>query len=287
MTNKIKREKINYLKKELKYELKKNDLSANAAQLTFYILLSLLPMLLVVSNAIILFPITQEKIFVIARSIMPSEVYLILNPIFKSILDSVNGVTISFGLLTALWSASRCFSTIQGALNNVYGTKKRRNFIVTRIFSFVMSLIVITLFGMLIFLFTFGENIMETVKRNSYFKLLSFNFTVSSWFVTVIFLFTLFIVLFYFVPNVKWKIKFSIPGAIFSTIGILFGNQLIRLYITFFGDSFLGLGSMSLFIVFMLWLYLSMIIFLWGALINVIYHKYSNEKNSYKNQFIK
>lgn len=274
MENKVLSKKNPSLKEEIKNVLVKANLSANAAQLSFYILLSLFPMLLVGANLIILSPLTIESIGGITQTVIPPEVQSLLNPIFESLLDSSSGVTISFGLITAIWSASRCFSTVQEVLNSIYNTNKRRNFIIARIFSFIVTLILISLFGILVFLFAFGEKLIKGLENFLSAELVIVDFLASSGFVTVLFLFTLFLALFYFVPNVKWEIKFSLPGAIFSTFGILCANQLLKLYVILFGDSFLGLGSLSLFIVLMLWLYLIMVIFLLGALVNVVYHNY-------------
>lgn len=281
MENKVLSKKNPSLKEEIKNVLVKANLSANAAQLSFYILLSLFPMLLVGANLIILSPLTIESIGGITQTVIPPEVQSLLNPIFESLLDSSSGVTISFGLITAIWSASRCFSTVQEVLNSIYNTNKRRNFIIARIFSFIVTLILITLFGILVFLFAFGEKLIKGLENFLSAELVIVDFLASSGFVTVLFLFTLFLALFYFVPNVKWEIKFSLPGAIFSTFGILCANQLLKLYVILFGDSFLGLGSLSLFIVLMLWLYLIMIIFLLGALVNVVYHNYLTNQNKH------
>ncbi|WP_157456684.1 YihY/virulence factor BrkB family protein [Carnobacterium maltaromaticum] len=278
MENNVLSKKPPSLKEEIKNVLVKVNLSANAAQLSFYILLSLFPMLLVGANLIVLSPLTTESIGGITQTVIPPEVLSLLNPIFESLLDSSSGVTISFGLITAIWSASRCFSTVQVVLNSMYNTNKRRNFIIARIFSFIVTLALITLFGILVFLFAFGEKLIRGLGNFLSVDLLILNFLSSSDFVTLLFLFTLFLALFYFIPNVRWNIKYSLPGAVFSTFGILCANQLLKLYVQLFGDSFLGLGSLSLFIVLMLWLYLIMIIFLLGALVNVVYHNYVTNK---------
>ncbi|MEG0732735.1 MAG: YihY/virulence factor BrkB family protein [Vagococcus sp.] len=268
--------RFNLVKSQAALTYEKLNLSANAAQLSFYILLSLFPMLLVISSLILLLPLTNEISLIAIDSVIPPEVQSLLSPIFNNLLNSSNGAAFSFGLLTAIWSASRCFSTVQEVLNTVYEAKKRRNFIVARLFSFVVTLVLITLFGTFVFLFTFGEKLVALFNKVIPNQGIEIEHFLSSWFVTVFFLLGLFVALFYFIPNVKWKVRFSLPGAFISTIGILFANELLKLYVTLFGESFLGLGSLSLFIVLMLWLYLIMMIFLLGAFVNVVVYKYKN-----------
>lgn len=275
----VKESKIGQLKMHAGAIYKKVNLSANSAQLSFYVLLSLFPMLLVISSLILMLPLNSDAISVALESVIPSEVQHLLSPIFTNLVTSSKGTAFSFGLLTAIWSASRCFSTVQEVLNTIYGTTKRRNFIVARLFSFLVTLVLITIFGILVLLFTFGEKLYTTFKEIIPYQNVEFELFLSNWFVTVLFLVVLFLALFHFIPNVKWKLKFSLPGAAFSTIGILFANQLLKLYVLLFGDSFLGLGSLSLFIILMLWLYLIMMIFLLGAFINVVVYNYKDKNH--------
>ncbi|MBC1493207.1 YihY/virulence factor BrkB family protein [Listeria booriae] len=253
-------------------------ITSHAAQLTFYILLSILPMMLVFGNLIPLFPIPKEEIYNTLQTFMPPEVYDILHPVIESMLTNASGTAISLGLITAIWSASKCFSALQEVLNIVYQAPDRKNFIVTRIMSFLMMLVIIVVIGAVVFVFAFGEQIVTFLQDQFDLKLDALaNLGAAKWFITPIFLFILFLIIYWLVPNVKWKIRKSVIGALFATIGWLVATELLSAYVSFQGDKILGFGSLSIMIVIMLWLYFVSIILLLGAFINVIIDAYKQQ----------
>ncbi|MBC1372844.1 YihY/virulence factor BrkB family protein [Listeria booriae] len=253
-------------------------ITSHAAQLTFYILLSILPMMLVFGNLIPLFPIPKEEIYNTLQTFMPPEVYDILHPVIESMLTNASGTAISLGLITAIWSASKCFSALQEVLNIVYQAPDRKNFIVTRIMSFIMMLVIIVVIGAVVFVFAFGEQIVTFLQDQFDLKLDALaNLGAAKWFITPIFLFILFLIIYWLVPNVKWKIRKSVVGALFATIGWLAATELLSAYVSFQGDKILGFGSLSIMIVIMLWLYFVSIILLLGAFINVIIDSYKQQ----------
>ncbi|MBC6164452.1 YihY/virulence factor BrkB family protein [Listeria booriae] len=252
--------------------------TSHAAQLTFYILLSILPMMLVFGNLIPLFPMPKEEIYNTLQTFMPPEVYDILHPVIESMLTNASGTAISLGLITAIWSASKCFSALQEVLNIVYQAPERKNFIVTRIMSFLMMLVIIVVLGAVVFVFAFGEQIVTFLQDQFDLKLDALaNLGAAKWFITPIFLFILFLIIYWLVPNVKWKIRKSVIGALFATIGWLAATELLSAYVSFQGDKILGFGSLSIMIVIMLWLYFVSIILLLGAFINVIIDAYKQQ----------
>ncbi|MBC1798733.1 YihY/virulence factor BrkB family protein [Listeria booriae] len=253
-------------------------ITSHAAQLTFYILLSILPMMLVFGNLIPLFPIPKEEIYNTLQTFMPPEVYDILHPVIESMLTNASGTAISLGLITAIWSASKCFSALQEVLNIVYQAPDRKNFIVTRIMSFLMMLVIIVVLGAVVFVFAFGEQIVTFLQDQFDLKLDALaDIGATKWFITPIFLFILFLIIYWLVPNVKWKIRKSVIGALFATIGWLAATELLSAYVSFQGDKILGFGSLSIMIVIMLWLYFVSIILLLGAFINVIIDSYKQQ----------
>ncbi|MDT0111066.1 YihY/virulence factor BrkB family protein [Listeria booriae] len=252
--------------------------TSHAAQLTFYILLSILPMMLVFGNLIPLLPIPKEEIYNTLQTFMPPEVYDILHPVIESMLTNASGTAISLGLITAIWSASKCFSALQEVLNIVYQAPDRKNFIVTRIMSFLMMLVIIVVLGAVVFVFAFGEQIVTFLQDQFDLKLDALaDLGATKWFITPIFLFILFLIIYWLVPNVKWKIRKSVIGALFATIGWLAATELLSAYVSFQGDKILGFGSLSIMIVIMLWLYFVSIILLLGAFINVIIDSYKQQ----------
>ncbi|MBC1499314.1 YihY/virulence factor BrkB family protein [Listeria weihenstephanensis] len=274
----LNKEKLKQVTELAKTNWKSARITAHAAQLTFYILLSILPMMLVFGNLIPLLPIPQEEVYSTLQTFMPPEVYDILHPVIESMLTNASGTAISLGLITAIWSASKCFSALQEVLNIVYQAPDRKNFIVTRVMSFVMMLVIIVILGAVVFVFAFGEQIVGFLQDQFDLNLDALaNLGAAKWFITPIFLFILFLIIYWLVPNVKWKIRKSVIGALFATVGWLAATELLSAYVSFQGDKILGFGSLSIMIVIMLWLYFVSIILLLGAFINVITDSYKQQ----------
>ena len=251
------------------------EVSSNAAELAYFTLLSLFPILLVVANIIPLFPINVSEILSILETAVPPDIYKVLAPVLESYLSSSSGGAISIGLITSLWSASKAFNALQNVLNDVYGVEKRNNFIIVRVVSFLVQLAIVAIVGALIFIFVFGEQILLFVQDfigiDLGFILQVFSF---KWLVLLIVLIIVLTMVYFLVPNHRLHIKFALPGAIVATLGLLILSQAFTLYVQFAGGEAAASATFGVFIVLMLWLYLSAMILLLGGLVNAIYFEF-------------
>ena len=101
-------------------------------EMSYYLLLSLVPILLVVANIIPLLPINTTEILSIIEQAVPGDVSELLMPIVTGYLESSSGGAISIGLLASIWSASNVFSTLRRVLDDVYGANTKKNFVIAR-----------------------------------------------------------------------------------------------------------------------------------------------------------
>ncbi|MDN5372219.1 MAG: rane protein [Carnobacterium sp.] len=251
------------------------EVSSNAAELAYFTLLSLFPILLVVANIIPLFPISAGDILPMLETAVPPDIYNVLAPVLESYLSSSSGGAISIGLITSLWSASKAFNALQNVLNDVYGVEKRNNFIIVRLVSFLVQLAIVAIVGALIFIFVFGEQILlfvqDFVGIDLGFVLQVFGY---KWLVLLVVLILVLTMVYFLVPNHRLHIKYALPGAIFATAGWLILSQAFTLYVKYAGGEAAASATFGVFIVLMLWLYLSAMILLMGGLINTIYFEY-------------
>lgn len=252
-------------------------ISSQSAELAYYVLLSLFPILIVVGNLVPFLPIDVDAILPYVETMMPPDIFKVIKPILLQFLNSSSSSAISIGLVTAIWSSSKGFNSLQTVLNSVYGTQKRKNFIIVRVASFLIALAMIVILGAVVFIFVFGEQLIRFIqdKLSLPFDLLT-DFTQLKWGVTVIVLMVIFTVIYFLVPNNRWNILYSLPGAVFATVGWLVSSQAFSLYVRFGGGNSVGYGTIGIFIVLMLWLYLVSMILLTGAFVNVMVYQYLN-----------
>lgn len=253
------------------------DVTSQAGELAYFVLFSLFPILLVIANIIPLFPIDVNAVLSYMESAVPPDIYSVIEPVLIGYLNSSSGGVISIGLITALWSASKAFNSLQNLLNEVYDVEPRKNFILVRLVSLLIQLAIVSIVGVIIFIFVFGEFIVSFIE-----DLLSIDLGIIMqilqlrWLILLIVLISLFMAVYFLVPNHHLGIKYAIPGAIFATVGWLALSQGFSIYLQFAGGDAAANATFGVFIVLMLWLYLAATILLLGGLVNTIYYEYKN-----------
>ncbi|MCI3029134.1 MAG: YihY/virulence factor BrkB family protein [Desemzia incerta] len=259
------------------------NVSSQAGELAYFSLLSLFPILLVIANVIPLFPIDVNAVLSYLESAVPPDIFSVIEPILIGYLSSSSGGVISIGLVTALWSASKAFNSLQNILNEVYAVKPRKNFILVRLVSLLVQLAIVSIVGVIIFAFVFGEIIVEFVEGLVNIDLgFIMQILQLRWLILLIVLLALFTAVYFLVPNHHLGIKYAVPGAIFATIGWLALSQGFSIYLQFAGGDAAANATFGVFIILMLWLYLAAMVLLLGGLVNTIYFEYKNGKSVQK-----
>lgn len=255
------------------------EIGRQSAELAYYILLALFPMLLALANVIPFLPLPTDRILEYAELAVPDEIDQVLLPVLEGYLRGGSGGAISFGVFLSFWPASKAFSVFQNVLNQVYDAKPRKNFIIKRIFSFLSTLLFVTLLGVVSFIFVFGREILELVQSLFSVDILGLitAFEQVRWIMAFSVLITILAFVYYFVPNVKWALKYALPGAVTATIGFLLISQLFSYYISVAGTASIGTETIGVFIVLMIWLYLLGNVFILGGVVNVIYYDYMHQ----------
>lgn len=259
------------------------NVSSQAGELAYFSLLSLFPILLVIANVIPLFPIDVNAVLSYLESAVPPDIFSVIEPVLIGYLSSSSGGVISIGLVTALWSASKAFNSLQNILNEVYAVKPRKNFILVRLVSLLVQLAIVFIVGVIIFAFVFGEILVEFIEGLVNVDLgFIMQILQLRWLILLIVLLALFTAVYFLVPNHRLGIKYAVPGAIFATIGWLVLSQGFSIYLQFAGGDAAANATFGVFIILMLWLYLAAMILLLGGLVNTIYFEYKNGKSVQK-----
>jgi len=251
------------------------EIGRQSAEMAYYVLLALLPTLLLLGNIIPLLPFPREQVLSYVEMALPEEVSSTTTPILEQYLNSGNGGVVSFGLLLSIWTASKAFNVFQNVLNQVYNTKMRKNFIVHRIFSFVIAFLLVGMIALVAFLFMFGRYIRDFFEE---FLNIQLDFITAfdnvRWIVASLIIEIIMTVIYYVVPNVRWSIKFALPGAVFATTGFLLISQLFSIYVGVPGSQAIGNGALGVVITLLLWLYLMGTVLILGGFLNVMLYHY-------------
>ncbi|MCS4487295.1 YihY/virulence factor BrkB family protein [Staphylococcus americanisciuri] len=260
--------------KYLIYRISKDDASGLAAQLAYYFMLSLFPMLIFVLSLVPVFNIDRQTLIDQISENAPADAASIITSIIDDIMGNASGSILSIGLILALWTASNGMTAMMNAFNVAYDVEDSRNFIVSKALAVLFTLALGITLPITMVLFTFGEQI-----GNLLFGSLGLDdqvrwiFSLLRTALPVIAIFIVFTLLYTAAPNVKIKLKSVLPGSLFATIVWIVGTLGFGYYVSNFGNYSKTYGSIGGVIVLMLWLYITGFILIIGAEINAIVHQ--------------
>lgn len=267
-------------------QCKEDHVNAFAAMSSYFILLSIIPILMILLLIVQYTPITQEDVLGLLIRLLPSaaELEYILTYIVDEVYER-SGVMLSFSILVVLWSSGKGVMALANGLNVIYRCKETRNYVFTRIRSTIYTIFLLISIVVCMLAITFG-NLLQSILV----KAIPVLETITSYLVGLrtlipaVILLILFLMIYTFLPNRKTKIGSQLPGAVVSTIAWMLYSLGISLYLKY-GTSTYLYGSLTTVILMLLWLYFCMYIILIGAEINMwIELKHQREKQRFYKQ---
>lgn len=255
-------------------------LPSGAAEMTYFILLSIVPIILVIANIIPMLPMETAEVLSIAQELIPQDVYNVIEPTLTGYLEGGSGGAISIGLITALFSASKIVSILRRLLDDIYASAEKQNFVVDRIVSLLIMLVIIFLTGIALFIFIFGEQIL-LFGQNLIGVQVPFMdlFMVLRWVIVAVLFPVIFIVIYHVLPNHNLPFKYSIPGAIFASIGAILLSQFFTLYLRVAGGDAVANATFGAVIALMLFLYFANMIVFIGAMLNTFIFEWKTQQS--------
>ncbi|PZX03072.1 membrane protein [Psychrobacillus insolitus] len=257
--------------KNLLEHIQRADITGLAAQLAYFFLLSLFPLLIFIVTLLPYLNLDEAQVFRFIENYAPAEVYILIEGTLSDILLNRNGGLLSIGIIGTIWSASNGMNAIVKSLNSSYEIEETRPFFIVRGLSVVFTLLMIVLFIIALILPVFGQQIGSILFsyfgfEESFIKL----WNNLRWTITPLIMFVVLVALYWIVPNQKLFLKSVLPGAAFATIGWISVSLGFSYYVTNFGNYSSTYGSIGGIIVLMLWLYITGIILLVGGQINAV-----------------
>ncbi len=243
-----------------------NDLT-HAAAIAYYALLSLFPFLLLVIS--MLGSITADDA---DRLAVLSFVFRYFPTQFEFVntqLDAFRQTRVQLGVaggLALIWASLGVFGAVTSAVNDAWGVEKQRSFLRHRMVSFLM--LVAGGGVMILGLLLVGA---VQVAQASWFGIMLARFRWLEALQTLTFTYSATIVLilavglvFYFIPNAKTRFRDVWVGAVLTGILWRIAFDGFSWYIGRSGLSFIH-GSIAAVVVFLLWVYVSSVILMYGV----------------------
>ena len=248
-------------------QLAKDNISVYASGTAFFFFLSLMPTLIIVCSLLPLTSLTEKNLLIAAVKVMPDFLDSLTVLMIKQMYEQSARI-LPFAIIILLWSSSKGMLGLMYGLNIVNEVTETRNYILLRMEAMFYMVITVTALLVSLTLSVFGKAIVNGIYAHfpdiGIFVYLIMRFR----FLFVWFLLTaVFAVTYTFVPNKKLKMRFQIPGAVFTAVGWSLFSFVFSVYV----DKFRGMstyGSLSTVIIMMFWLYCCLYILLIGANLN-------------------
>ena len=222
------------------------NLSVYAAGSAFFVILSVVPIIIVISCIIPVTGLTEEIIYEAVTTFLPATTKEFMVSLIRYVYSNSNGM-LPMAVILAVWSAGRGMLSLIRGLNEIHGITEKRGYIRLRIVSSFYT--VILLLGLI---FTLVVSIFGQSK---------FRF-----FLVILILSIIFTLLYTYVPDRKTFLRKQFYGGSMAALGCSVFSYCFSVYVDNYND-FSSYGSINTIIIIMLWLYFTMYILLYGAYI--------------------
>lgn len=256
----------------------------SAAAIAYYALFSIFPLLLfllAIASSVLKSAQVQDQILKYVQEFLPGFEELVQSNIEQAL--SLRGPVGTIGMIGLLWAALAVFSVLTHNISRAWRNAEPRNFVKLR-------LMAITIVGSLIALMVLASLFTAVTDILSEFKVPLFG-SVSiheslmwrfvSKYIPLFLIFISFLFLYWWAPNTKVKWREAVWGALVSTIGFEMAKRGFTWYLSSgFARQAVVYGSLGTVIALMLWIYLSVLVLLFGAHISAAigHHREAREK---------
>lgn len=248
----------------------KDEITVYAAQASFFIVLSSFPFIMILLSIIQFVPaVSHADLLRLVSRIFPLKVLPLVETILADLYTTSPAAILSITTVATLWSASRGMLGIERGLNRIAGCTKRKNYVVSRIINSGYTIIFILVCIMSLALLVFGATLQNLFfKYFPFFSYLSPLMNLLRTFLALGILILFFMGLYTFLPYERLRMKYQLPGAVFSTVAWILFSLGFSIYFSQFSRFSYMYGSLAAVVILMLWLYFCICILFLGAEIN-------------------
>ncbi|AOC90251.1 YihY family inner membrane protein [Bacillus amyloliquefaciens] len=260
--------------KELFARFSLHEGQSKSAELAYFFLLSLFPLIIFILTLTAYLPISAEDVLGAVDQYAPDSAMSMVKSITEQTLNKRSGGLLSFGIIAVIWSASNGMNAIVRAFNHAYEVEENRSFIIIRLTSIFLTIAMVVTILIALLLPVFGREIgllaADFIGAPGLFLKV---WSVVRWGISPLILLIVFTALYIFAPNKRLSLRFVLPGAVFAAAGWIIVSMLFSFYVGTFANYSATYGSIGGIIVLMIWFYLTGTLLILGGEINALLHK--------------
>jgi membrane protein len=248
----------------------RHDYANLAAALAFFFMLSLFPLLILLSSvaSFVWNGAAFGEVLNALSHVVPKDAMTVIATVLDDVLGS-NLELFSLGMAGALLAASGGFSAMIGALNTAYDVPEGRPYWKKRLVAIWLTLAVgaMTIAALVALVLGphFGEWLSRWIGASPYFATA---WPYLRWSATIAFAIVSVELLYFAAPNVRQRFRAQVPGAIVAIAVWLATSYVLSWYLRNLSNMSKTYGTFGAVVALMLWLYISALAVLIGAELN-------------------
>lgn len=251
-------------------EINEGTLFGRAAQLSYYFLLALFPLLLFLISMLGWFAQSAElrtNLLNYLARVMPDSASQLVRTTVDEITAAAGFGKVSLGLLALLWAASNGMGAVSAALNSAFEVRESRPWWKVRLVSIALTTVLAVLILSALSLLLFGARLTEILADwLDWGNGVQLAWTILRWPLVVACVIVGFRLVYYFAPDRPGRPwKWLSWGSVIGTALWILVSLGFRLYLSFFNSYTTTYGSLGGVIILMLWFYLSGVSLLAGG----------------------
>lgn len=256
-----------------------DGVARSAAELAYYLLFSIFPLLIFLSSAVSRLSLNPDELFSSVNIVLPLEISKIFSDYLRYAAGLRSEILLYSGLFLALFAVSRAIRSLMRSVTRAYGMPQRQG-IVYLALSFVLSLLLLAGILLLLIFMVIGNSLLDRLGEYITLSPQFMNIiTLLSNIVAPVFLFTVLTAFYYAVGARRYSFRKAMPGAAFFLVIWVVATMLFSYYVSNMSNFSILYGSIGAIMILMLWLYITgMLLILGGAFNRVIAEEFGGEK---------
>lgn len=257
-----------YLVKRMVYRYFSDGITQAAAELSYFLLFSMFPLLIFINALIARLHLSRESIETVL-DVLPKTLQQLIISYFDQLAATPPVSPMMIGIVLTLYFLSRAVRSMMRTVNDIYHVEVARGMVRDVLISFGITAGFLVSLVCSFVLVVAGNTIIRLLPQFVPIPQAVLNFTHDTGYLVIIPFIFVFLMLFNrVVPNLHLKFREVWPGALFSLVAWLLVSWAFSFYVDNMASYSVLYGSLAAIIVLMLWLYFVSMILLMGPQLN-------------------
>lgn len=253
-----------------------DDIIARAAQLSYFFIFSLFPLLYFLSSLLGYFARPgsdlRRDLLRYLGAVIPGRASELVRDTLDEVVTNSSGGKLSLGLLLTLWTASFGVGAVISTLNEAYGVKESRPWWRVQVVAAGITITLLLLVASALLLILYGGEIGQSLAaRAGAGEVFTTAWAVLQWPLVLACVLLAFALVYYLAPDVRdMRWQWITPGSALGVASWLLVSFAFRAYLSYFDTYSVTYGSLGAVMILLLWLYLTGVALLVGGEMNAV-----------------